>query len=198
MFKRWQRVINLPSYKLGVSRILKSQTISFLSLKEIFCWHFHTKATLKWIAICDWVLRVLIVIACQWAQACAWSMRSVVSCLCLVVSVVCVPAPRQSTKDTAGATLGRKKDRSRSKSPFRSFRWKKSSPKSPTQTSASDDEGNLERAAGNEHNPSSFESLLIVSLGIVYLNTFFTFVIMSHLWLLCLTSKVMRSIRIPK
>lgn len=120
------------------------------------------------------MLRVLIVIACQWAQACAWSMRSVVSCLCLVVSVVCVPAPRQSTKDTAGATLGRKKDRSRSKSPFRSFRWKKSSPKSPTQTSASDDEGNLERAAGNEHNPSSFESLLIVSLGIVYLNTFFT------------------------
>lgn len=102
-------------------------------------------------------------------------MRSVVSCLCLVVSVVCVLAPRQSTKDTAGATLGRKKDRSRSKSPFRSFRWKKSSPKSPTQTSASDDEGNLERAAGNKHNPS-FESLLIVSLDIVYLNTFLIFV----------------------
>lgn len=119
----------------------------------------------------------LIVIACQWAQACAWSMRSVVSCLCLVVSVVCVPAPRQSTKDTAGATLGRKKDRSRSKSPFRSFRWKKSSPKSPTQTSASDDEGNLERAAGNKHNPSSFESLLIiVSLGIIYLKTILIFV----------------------
>lgn len=122
---------------------------------------------------------------------------------CRVVSLlgseccVCVPAPRQSTKDTAGATLGRKKDRSRSKSPFRSFRWKKSSPKSPTQTSASDDEGNLERAAGNKHNPSSFESLLIVSLGIVYLNMFFIFVIMSHPWLLCLTSKVMRSISIP-
>lgn len=108
---------------------------------------------------------MLIVIACQWAQACAWSMRSVVSCLCLVVSVVCVPAPRQSTKDTAGATLGRKKDRSRSKSPFRSFRWKKSSPKSPTQTSASDDEGNLERAAGNKHNPSSFESLLMYCIA---------------------------------
>lgn len=65
------------------------------------------------------------------------------------MSVVCVLVPRQSTKDTAAATLGRKKDRSRSKSPFRSFRWKKSSPKSPAQTSASDDEGNLERAAGN-------------------------------------------------
>lgn len=37
----------------------------------------------------------------------------------------------------------RKKDRSRSKSPFRSFRWKKSTSKSPGP--ASDDEGNLER-----------------------------------------------------
>lgn len=77
---------------------------------------------------------------------------------------VCRAAPRQSTKDTAGATLGRKKDRSRSKSPFRSFRWRKSAPKSPTQTSASDDEGNIERAAGNKHYPSSFLSLLIVPL----------------------------------
>uniref|UniRef100_A0A1B6LLG0 PH domain-containing protein n=1 Tax=Graphocephala atropunctata TaxID=36148 RepID=A0A1B6LLG0_9HEMI len=67
--------------------------------------------------------------------------------------------PRQSTKDTAGSTLGRKKDRSRSKSPFRSFRWKKSTPKSPTQTSASDDEGNLERAA-ERPSPAAEESHL--------------------------------------
>lgn len=40
----------------------------------------------------------------------------------------------------------RKKDRSRSKSPFRSFRWKKSSSAKTGQSgAASDDEGNLER-----------------------------------------------------
>jgi hypothetical protein len=46
----------------------------------------------------------------------------------------------------------RKKDRSRSRSPFRSFRWKKSTPKSPlAQTaSASDDEGNISRAAAGQ------------------------------------------------
>lgn len=60
---------------------------------------------------------------------------------------VYVLVPRQSAKDTT-PTTSRKKDRSRSKSPFRSFRWRKSTPKSPAQTSASDDEGNLERAAG--------------------------------------------------
>lgn len=57
------------------------------------------------------------------------------------------PAPRLSAKDTS--SVSRKKDRSRSKSPFRSFRWKKGSgPKSPTlaPTSASDDESNMERA----------------------------------------------------
>lgn len=55
-------------------------------------------------------------------------------------------APRLSAKDTSSTS--RKKDRSRSKSPFRSFRWKKGSgPKSPTlaPTSASDDESNMER-----------------------------------------------------
>ncbi|XP_046383490.1 spectrin beta chain isoform X6 [Ischnura elegans] len=42
----------------------------------------------------------------------------------------------------------KKKDRARSKSPFRSFRWKKSkSPPSTLPGSASDDESNLERAA---------------------------------------------------
>ena len=66
---------------------------------------------------------------------------------CFVCAYVYVLVPRQSTKDTTPTTT-RKKDRSRSKSPFRSFRWKKSTPKSPAQTSASDDEGNLERAAG--------------------------------------------------
>lgn len=70
---------------------------------------------------------------------------------------MCMLVPRQSTKDTSSLST-RKKDRSRSKSPFRSFRWKKSgsSPKSPATTSASDDEGNLERAAGIgfEHNNS--------------------------------------------
>lgn len=49
-------------------------------------------------------------------------------------------APRSSDKET------RKKDRSRSKSPFRSFRWKKSASKSTGP--ASDDEGNLERVTG--------------------------------------------------
>lgn len=58
-------------------------------------------------------------------------------------------APRLSTKESGSASLDRKKDRSRSKSPFRSFRWKKGS-KSPTAGAGahSDDEANLERAAG--------------------------------------------------
>jgi hypothetical protein len=58
-------------------------------------------------------------------------------------------APRLSTKELGVASLDRKKDRSRSKSPFRSFRWKKGS-KSPTTGAGahSDDEANLERAAG--------------------------------------------------
>lgn len=58
-------------------------------------------------------------------------------------------APRLSTKESGSASLDRKKDRARSKSPFRSFRWKKGS-KSPTAGAGahSDDEANLERAAG--------------------------------------------------
>ncbi|XP_052133456.1 spectrin beta chain [Frankliniella occidentalis] len=62
-------------------------------------------------------------------------------------------APRLSAKDTSSTS--RKKDRSRSKSPFRSFRWKKGSgPKSPTlaPTSASDDESNIERAESTPSN----------------------------------------------
>ncbi|KAJ4442213.1 hypothetical protein ANN_12079 [Periplaneta americana] len=58
--------------------------------------------------------------------------------------------PRLSPKESAQtASLDRKKDRSRSKSPFRSFRWKKGT-KSPTTGAGahSDDEANLERAAG--------------------------------------------------
>ncbi|XP_065222377.1 spectrin beta chain isoform X2 [Planococcus citri] len=49
----------------------------------------------------------------------------------------------------------RKKDRSRSRSPFRSFRWKKSTPKSPLAqpASASDDEGNISRAAAGPASP---------------------------------------------
>ncbi|XP_069698706.1 spectrin beta chain isoform X3 [Periplaneta americana] len=57
--------------------------------------------------------------------------------------------PRLSPKESAQtASLDRKKDRSRSKSPFRSFRWKKGT-KSPTTGAGahSDDEANLERAA---------------------------------------------------
>lgn len=69
----------------------------------------------------------------------------------------CQLAPRQSQKDTTPTS--RKKDRSRSKSPFRSFRWKKSSPKGAAQAaSVSDDEGNLERAAGQ---PVSWFIILI-------------------------------------
>ncbi|KAL1138874.1 hypothetical protein AAG570_008936 [Ranatra chinensis] len=53
----------------------------------------------------------------------------------------------------------KKKDRSRSKSPFRSFRWKKS-PRSPRHgASASDDEENLERAA-ERPSPSAEESVI--------------------------------------
>lgn len=64
-----------------------------------------------------------------------------------MLCVICQLAPRQSSKDITPSS--RKKDRSRSKSPFRSFRWKKSSPKNAAQVaSVSDDEGNLERAAG--------------------------------------------------
>ena len=52
-------------------------------------------------------------------------------------------APTPTSKES------QRRVRSRSKSPFRSFRWKK--PKTPTEApgSASDDESNLERAAGN-------------------------------------------------
>ncbi|XP_065222378.1 spectrin beta chain isoform X3 [Planococcus citri] len=56
----------------------------------------------------------------------------------------------------------RKKDRSRSRSPFRSFRWKKSTPKSPLAqpASASDDEGNISRAAAGQYGPASPGPLL--------------------------------------
>ncbi|KAK7078543.1 Spectrin beta chain, non-erythrocytic 1 [Halocaridina rubra] len=56
---------------------------------------------------------------------------------------------------TPASKESRRRVRSRSKSPFRSFRWKKTKP-SPSEApgSASDDESNLERAAAPKHPPS--------------------------------------------
>ncbi|KAJ9576491.1 hypothetical protein L9F63_006704, partial [Diploptera punctata] len=57
-------------------------------------------------------------------------------------------APSLSTKESGSASLDRKKDRSRSKSPFRSFRWKKGNKSPATGTGAhSDDEASLAHAA---------------------------------------------------
>ncbi|XP_039294197.1 spectrin beta chain isoform X2 [Nilaparvata lugens] len=71
---------------------------------------------------------------------------------------------RQSAKDKG--TGARKKDRSRSKSPFRSFRWKKSPAQksalgaNQSATSASDDEANLERAASERPSSAAEENQL--------------------------------------
>lgn len=80
-------------------------------------------------------------------------------CCCYVVSPV---TPVTPTKD-------RKKDRSRSRSPFRSFRWKKSTPKSPlVQTaSASDDEENISRAAAGQSSAKSRLVFLSIYLLII-------------------------------
>lgn len=65
-------------------------------------------------------------------------------CSELVRSCSVCSAPTPASKES------RRRVRSRSKSPFRSFRWKKTKT-SPSEApgSASDDESNLERAAGN-------------------------------------------------
>ena len=58
-------------------------------------------------------------------------------------------APTLSPKESGSASLDRKKDRSRSKSPFRSFRWKKGNKSPAAGTGAhSDDESSLALAAG--------------------------------------------------
>ncbi|XP_049795155.1 spectrin beta chain isoform X2 [Schistocerca nitens] len=57
----------------------------------------------------------------------------------------------------ATASLDRKKDRSRSKSPFRSLRSWRRSPKAGTSGAHSDDEGTLERAAAERPSPGAEE-----------------------------------------
>lgn len=65
--------------------------------------------------------------------------KSISVCVCIFENVA---SRSQLVKD-------RNKDRSRSKSPFRSFRWKKSPQKSPlSAVSASDDEATIELASG--------------------------------------------------
>lgn len=62
---------------------------------------------------------------------------------------VCMWCVALKDKDTTLSPQGRKVKRSRSKSPFRSFRWKKSGGTSGAKTSAaSDDEDNLAAARG--------------------------------------------------
>ncbi|XP_066961573.1 spectrin beta chain isoform X23 [Macrobrachium rosenbergii] len=68
-----------------------------------------------------------------------------------------LPAQSPSTPTsppTPASKESRRRVRSRSKSPFRSFRWKKTKPPSEAPGSASDDESNLERAAAPKHPPS--------------------------------------------
>lgn len=73
------------------------------------------------------------------------------------------PSTPTSSPPTPASKESRRRVRSRSKSPFRSFRWKK--PKSPSEApgSASDDESNLERAA-ERPSPSGDEDQLEGSL----------------------------------
>ncbi|XP_066961562.1 spectrin beta chain isoform X15 [Macrobrachium rosenbergii] len=77
-----------------------------------------------------------------------------------------LPAQSPSTPTsppTPASKESRRRVRSRSKSPFRSFRWKKTKPPSEAPGSASDDESNLERAA-ERPSPSGDEDQLEGSL----------------------------------